>query len=226
MTSILELMKSKDYDMHSISIDQRMYYFILVDDRLFFIVELLESNSVEFLNESAKLISKQLRTKGFTSTFKNTVDFTKDDNTNQVLDLRAILWDLYIIGIHKTESTISYSIEEISKIERNNLIANKIILEGNNDNIIIDKLIGILKPVNQLDNLIESNNKYYSEHAIISDILCGDSDEMKLIHHIEKFKIKDKRDLELKDINEYLEFIKGKTDDFNIELIGVDTDET
>ncbi|PJI06544.1 MULTISPECIES: hypothetical protein [Clostridium] len=185
--------------------DELLYIVIYYNGRIFFIKNLnglypdsLLDDSI-FISDyvSSEKIEKQLNDKDKKNIFSD-------------INLMAILWELYIVGIHLLDDkNTKYRQEEISKVEKDKFIARKIIIENSDKTKIIQELIDILEPSKKLEEIITVNEEL-SPQGIWNNI--------SKIDDINSIKIKNVNDLN--SLEKYLDKVKTNVDELNKKLDG------
>jgi hypothetical protein len=193
----------KGISIKKIDIENRNIYWIPIKDKIVFIKLFDDNEEIDSIVQDSILLSELLNNDNFVGNFKGDI-FSNNDNRNVVSDLRAILWDIYIIGIHwLINPTAKFKTEDISRIERNKVIARKIIIEDCSLKKISMEIQNLLDPTKQL-NIIMNQNKSITEDEIFKVITSDRNDE----------SLNYKGCKSLGDLIKYLEFIKEEIDEF------------
>lgn len=183
-------MRQKNYIVNKLEIENKELYLLTISDKIV-ILKLFESDEeIDSIVEDASMLSGKLNSEDFINLYSISSD---KDNEKKILDLRAILWDVYIIGVHwLTDNKNKFKKEDISRIERNRLIARKIILEDCNLKKISMKIQEILEPTKKL-KLIIINNKGINEEDLFNELTssgdgkCLKNTELKSFEDMNKY---------------------------------------
>ncbi|WP_027635357.1 hypothetical protein [Clostridium butyricum] len=182
-------MKDNGYKVDELKIENKDLYLVSVPDKIVILKLYKENEKIDTIIQDAAILSEKINSDEFIKLYS--IGSYKDNEKNK-LDLRMILWDVYIIGIHwLTDSESKFLKEDISRIQRNRLIARKIILEDCNLKKISIKIQEILKPTIQLKSIID-NNKGINEEELFKKLTTIDKEslnntELKSFEDIDKY---------------------------------------
>ncbi|MBW7476681.1 hypothetical protein K0T92_18340 [Paenibacillus oenotherae] len=114
------------------------------DDKLVFIVEILEINQLhDFVSLLPEAKEKLL-----------TVVRNQSRNAFTNVSLPAFLWDLYVVALHDINKSEPFDETEITMIERDRFVARKIIVEFSSQEEAIKLINQQLRPEKDLDILL------------------------------------------------------------------------
>ena len=187
-------MRKNKYEINKLEIENKDLFLIKIPDKIVILKLFKNDEKIDSIIEDAAILSEKLNSEEFIKLYNISSD---KDNENKILDLRMILWDVYIIGVHWLSASMSkFKKEDISRIQRNRLIARKIILEDCCLKKISIQIQEILKPTKQLKSIID-NNKGFNEEDLFKKLTTTDEDERLNNNELKSFE----------DINNYLDKI-------------------
>ncbi|MBV7271473.1 hypothetical protein I6U48_00875 [Clostridium sp. PL3] len=164
-------LRQKNYIINELEIENKDLYLITISDKIVILKLFKDDENIDSIVEDASILSGKLNSDDFIKLYTISSD---KDNEKKILDLRAILWDVYIIGVHwLTDNKDKFKKEDVSRIERNRLIARKIILEDCNLKKISMKIQEILEPTKKLKSII-INNKGINEEDLFKELTTSD----------------------------------------------------
>lgn len=189
-------MTENKYEIKKLEIESKDLFLITIPDKIVILKLFKNDEKIDSIIEDAAILSEKLNSEEFANLYNISSD---KDNEKKVLDLRMILWDVYIIGVHWLNASESkFKKEDISRIQRNCLIARKIILEDCCLKKISMQIQEILKPTKQL-KLIIDNNKGINEEDLFKKLTTTTTNDDKSLNNT---KLKS-----FEDINKYLDKI-------------------
>ena len=187
-------MRKNKYEINKLEIENKDLFLIKIPDKIVILKLFKNDEKIDSIIEDAAILSEKLNSEEFIKLYNISSD---KDNENKILDLRMILWDVYIIGVHWLSASMSkFKKEDISRIQRNRLIARKIILEDCCLKKISIQIQEILKPTKQLKSIID-NKKWFNEEDLFKKLTTTDEDERLNNNELKSFE----------DINNYLDKI-------------------
>lgn len=209
MEHIKNELKNKSIRLTKIEIKRNdIFYFTVYKERIFFIKN-LNGLLPSSLLEDAILISDYISEDKIKDKIKTQISDKDMENIYSKVNLMAILWDLYIIGIHLLDNDKKYLQEEISKVEKDKFAARKIIIEDSDEDRIVQDLIDIFEPSQKLEQIIKGNEWVSSKNVWDNIVKTGDENSIK---------IENVNDLE--SLEKYLNNVKIKVDKLNKKLDG------
>ena len=189
-------MTENKYEIKKLEIESKDLFLITIPDKIVILKLFKNDEKIDSIIEDAAILSEKLNSEEFANLYNIS---SEKDNEKKVLDLRMILWDVYIIGVHWLNASESkFKKEDISRIQRNRLIARKIILEDCCLKKISMQIQEILKPTKQL-KLIIDNNKGINEEDLFKKLTTTTTNDDKSLNNT---KLKS-----FEDINKYLDKI-------------------
>jgi len=224
MDRIIKILNRLGYHIKTKEIDNIEFNYCFIEDRIFFLKNLFGENSLECINNLSIYISETIDKYSY-NIFLDNEDITKKDIEVKFLDLRAFLWDIYIIGYINYENEPCYSDEDKSKIERDQFITRKIILEEASEKIIVRKVVSIIRPDIEFDLIFDQYSRTIGEDKIIKNLLdLHLTDENETEENVDlKLRIfncinKEGEVLKLDDIYSYLQMMKNKLSNFKLPI--------
>lgn len=223
IAELKKLLKEKKYKMFSKNIDSIEYNYIIIGDRIYFIsiVDSIDQCELqECSNEIAINISRIIKNDKYKEFFKNDIKLSGKDEEiiGKNLDLRAFLWDLYIINIVISDKKKFFPNEVVSRIQRERLIARRIIIQEETLEDVVKKLIEEFSPTEKLDNIIKRYDENTKESNIIEKLLDKNLKENRediiskknlvLEGHINEISKCAESNINIDDIEKYLDNIK------------------
>lgn len=208
MDNILKELIINGFKAKSIKDHDKEFIFISVPDKIIIIKLFEKGEDINTIIEDIAILSKQFK--------KGSIQGISDkDNEKDILELRKILWDIYIIGVHLvSDEEVNFKKEDISKIERNRLIARKIIIEDTDFENICTRILEILNPTEKLKSIINSN-KGINEEELFN----------KLTEVSEGENLKNTELNSFKDLIDYLNKIEQEVKDIIIKNKGEESED-
>lgn len=198
---LLEMLSSNKINFKEITFKQKKYNVCYINDKLFFLHEFDgKIENVKLKNiEIGSLMQDHLEQ--FLETLKLSL---KDEVDSNILDLKAILWDIYLIGIFKRDENSALSTYDKGNIERDMYIARKIIIEDTNYAQIAKKILEQICAERYLKQLISSKSIPQDDDEIIDFIMNGFKNE-KGDRIPDSYKVIDEKWSSVSDIKKYLD---------------------
>jgi len=189
-------------------------------------MEFIKYNNVYYVNSSDSRIMFVLEIKTISdiTDFIEELDmddfykeFNKYFSEKDILiefNLKSFLWDLYVIAIHYCGENKIDDFEKI-KIEKDRFVARKIIIDDESEDLIKSKMINIINPVKEFEELLLDDTTTPDEEIDnISNSLLSDSNLRERIQRIPGILTED---LSSKDkILAYLEYI-ANTENYTLD---------
>lgn len=208
MENILKELIINGFKAKSIKDHDKEFIFISVPDKIMIIKLFEKGEDINNIIEDIAILSKQFK-KG------SIEDISDKDNEKDILELRKILWDIYIIGVHLvSDEEVNFKKEDISRIERNRLIARKIIIEDTDFEKICTRILEVLNPTEKLKSIINSN-KGINEEELFN----------KLTEVSEGENLKNTELNSFKDLIDYLNKIEQEVKDMIIRNKGEESED-
>ncbi|MTV49865.1 hypothetical protein GJ688_12870 [Heliobacillus mobilis] len=117
----------------------------------------------------------------------------------RLIPISKILWDIYIIGVHKiTSESASFNQSDISEIQRDRFVARKIIIQYNDNDELEKLLYNVICPEKKLNELIGSIDPPLEIN--IQDILESSYDYKKIFN-------KDVSEITIEDLSSFVDIL-------------------
>lgn len=171
-----DLLSKNGYTLISNEIDGVKYNYCFSGDRIYFISDISNIDASylkEYSNEMAINIAQLVKKDKYKEFFTDEINFSKEDLilVKKNLDLKAFLWDLYIINIRISDKKDFFSNEIISQVQREKLIARRIILQEETIEEVLFKLIDEFSPTDKLNAIVLKYREDTNESNIIDNLL-------------------------------------------------------
>ena len=224
MDIIKKMLFEKNYNVISKITEEEIYHYCLVGDKIFFLKLLKESDELNVLNNYAICLSQHIEKESFRSFFDIKM-LTDKDQEKRVYDLRAFLWDLYIIGIRICGKDSFYKPEDKSRIERSKLIARKLVIQAESYSEIITQIKNEFCTAEAFDSLYDMYEQSINEEFIISQLLdknlvyedkTEQVNEILLTHISDIVKPNLNSKIDMDNIELYLRLIRKRCAEFKI----------
>lgn len=237
MEELKNLLHEKGYNIFSKKIDDIEYNYCFTGDRVYFfsdISDIEDSQLREYSNDMAINIAQLVKKDKYKEFFTSEVKFSNGDLNlvTESLDLKAFLWDLYIISIRISDENDFFPNEVISQLQREKLIARRIIIQEETIEEALVKLTEEFSSTDKLNTIFLKYKKDTNESSIIENLLDENLvDEVKrksgkksialeiknrvpkenilLKERIKQTKKNDGTSINLDDIENYLDNIKN-----------------
>lgn len=176
MEELKNLLNKSEYKLFSKKIDDVEYNYCFIGDKVYFISNIsnIEASQLkEYSNDMAINIAQLVKKDKYKEFFTNEVKFSKRDLklVTESLDLKAFLWDLYIIGIRISDESDFFPNEIISQVQREKLIARRIIIQEQTVKDVIAKLIEEFSPTDKIEKIVLKYGDDTKESGIIENLL-------------------------------------------------------
>lgn len=152
---------------HEIAIegDYRCYLHLNNEDKIIMICEVNELKVFQYISAKVPTLRKTIN--------EYLSEKVKDDIVNKdKMPLPKFLWDLYIIGIHKTlNENERFNSIHVAEIERDHFVARKIIIEYKDSNELKEKISNVIYPHRQLDGLMKGLQE--ASNSVFEKLLSG-----------------------------------------------------
>lgn len=122
---------------------KNVYYVNSSDSRVMFILEIKNIEDVEKFIEELDM----------DDFYKKFHKYLSEKDTAIKFNLKSFLWDLYVIAIHNCKENKLNNLEKL-KIEKDRFVARKIIIEDGSEDLIKEKLINIINPLDEFEKLL------------------------------------------------------------------------
>jgi len=231
LDKISKELQKKGYKIYKKEIDNETYHYYFGNDRIFFLMLLESNNIIDEVENYCIQLSEYIEKDLYKEFFHPDVNLSENDLENKFLDLRAFLWDIYVICIHVNKKENFYSVEEKVGLSRNSLIAQKIIIEEESIEKVIDGIIKKISPIEDFEKVIREYDRLTQGDNIVQMILAKNienfmnyddkeiEENIALKNRVGKMLQKEKSPITILDIVKYLEVIQEYSNNFNIDNI-------
>lgn len=180
MQYIISYLEEKQINSYEIKVSDYKLRYFYINNRFFLIYDLENIKNISNYNNilsalsSSKIQQKFIEKIRFSSKDKETINISNS--------IKSFLWDLYLIIIYNPQSENHKISDEIkNEIERDKFIARKILIEGQNEEI-IQKLNEIIYEEDVLKEIIKQVEPVFStDEAVVLDAICNNIDDRTLI---------------------------------------------
>ena len=171
-----KILLEKGYNIFSKKFDYLEYVYCFTGDRVYFFSDISDVEAYhlkDYLNDIAINISQLVKKDKYKEFFTNSVEFSNGDLNivTESLDLKAFLWDIYIIGIRVSDKSDFFTNEMVSNLQREKLIARRIIIQEETIDQVLIKLTEELSPTDKLNTIVLKYRNDTNESSIIEKLL-------------------------------------------------------
>lgn len=235
MKELKKLLNKNGYKLFTKQFDNIEYNYCFIGDRVYFvsiISDIAASYLKEYSNDMAINIAELVKKDKYKEFFTNEVKLSQEDLkvVTESLDLKAFLWDLYIIGIRISDKNNFFPNEIVSQVQRERLIARRIIIQEETIEDALIKLIEEFSPTDKLNKIVLKYREDTEESSIIGNLLDENlvsgvkrkskkkqkelqdvvsKENVLLKERINEIKENDETTINLYDIENYLDRIKS-----------------
>ena len=194
INTLIEALKQIGITANSISISEYNLGLITTGEKVIFIQEVNDDiNAVHDLcNQIAEAYSKNI------DNFITLLNIPYETEQVERLDLKQVLWDLYIIAVKSNLEESMFDLGIKSKFERNTFIARKILIQSNEIDEIIHDIQQIVYPNRTLSEHLSGTAVLASESELVSQILGTTKSENEKVSSFNSYD----------EINKYLSDLK------------------
>ena len=228
MLCLKKLLEKKGFRVLTQKFDDIDYQYCFLGDRLYFLKVMDDNDSIERLQDLAINISQVLEKEGYKNFFFSDKVLSEKDLELNILDIHTFLWDLYIIGVHICINKDFYKSEYKSRVERDKIIAKKIIIEDNTIIGAADKIASEFLPSVEFDEIFYKYQQSASQDSMINCLLSKDLDARGTFNAVSnddiqlKNRILGKDDIEsmlvIEDLITYLNKLKTRCSEFKMPI--------
>lgn len=177
---IINMLNQKGIKINEKNIDGKKYLYSLYNDRIYFLYFDDMSDESKTILDKIQEFSFDLNEiilQGEYNNFYADIGLSNKDVENYTADLRLFLWDIYILVINMNASEKQYVIEDKLQLERDKLIARKVVIEENEIEDITKRLFEKMNNTYRLNELLTKYEDDFTLEGIAKQIIAKNLEE-------------------------------------------------